>query len=148
MGRLMACFVAAAVAAGSMGLSTAASAVTVFGTLTSPDDIASFSFVVTTPGTVTSTAFASPNFDAIFSLYSMPSGTLIDLNDDGYVPGHSLLDSYIGTYLGAGEYQLDVTSYPNLPKGDLGTGYNGGTSYAGGDFSVEVTGAAVPEPAS
>ncbi|TFU06590.1 PEP-CTERM sorting domain-containing protein [Polymorphobacter arshaanensis] len=149
MGKLKACLLAAAVAASSMGFSTAASAVTVYGTLTSADDIASFSIIVTTPGTVTFTAFAMPTFDSIFSLYAMPSGSLLAVNDDGYVPGHDTYDSFIGITLGAGKYQLDVTSYANFPNGDLGSGYSGGSGYPlGGDFSVEVTGAAVPEPAS
>ena len=139
-----------ALLAASLLVSTAAAnAATFFGQLNSANDISPFVLTVTTPGTVEMRSFALPAFDPIFSLFDLSNGALLAVNDDFFG-----LESFISINLGAGQYQLNVTSYANFPNGGLGTGYTNGSFYPnGGPFSIDVTGAAVsvtgvPEPQS
>ena len=132
--------------AGSMLLATAASALTLSGSLTSANDIGSFTVRVDTAGTTTFRAFATQSFDPILSLFRESDGLLLAVNDDFFG-----LESFISTNLAAGKYIVNMTSYSNFPNGHLGSGYTNNSFYPnGGAYTIEVTNAvlAVPEPAS
>lgn len=144
--RILKTFLAATVIVGSMALASAASALTLVGSLTSANDIGSFTVRVDTAGTTTFRAFATQSFDPILSLFRASDGVRLAVNDDFFD-----LESFISQNLAVGTYVINMTSYSNFPTGNLGDPYTNGSYYPnGGAYTIEATNAVagVPEPAS
>lgn len=137
---------ATAAIAGSMMLSTAASALTLVGSLSSANDVDKFTVTVNNPGTTTFRAFATQSFDPILSLFRVSDGLRLAVNDDFFG-----LESFISAELDAGQYVIAITSFANFPTGNLGDPFSNNSYYPdGGAYTIETTNAVagVPEPAT
>jgi hypothetical protein len=145
----------AAVAAASLALiSTPAAAVDLSfaGTLSNPNEVLLFNFVVGAPSTVTlrtysyaggtnaaGTAIPRGGFDPILALFDS-AGVRINQNDDGgaSVPADAVTgqhyDTYLQSLLGPGSYTVSVMAYSNFSAGlNLSNGFTGGGSFV--DFT-------------
>ena len=119
------------------------------GTFTADDNLRTFNFSVTGPGTVTIETFsyaggtdpvrgavAAGGFDPVFGLFTA-SGTLVGVGDDGAtrldpVTG-AAFDAFVSMTLAAGNYFVALAEYDNYPIGP--TFASGFTRTGAGNFT-------------
>jgi hypothetical protein len=147
------------------------------GTLSDPNDVQLFNFVVGSQSTVTlrtysyaggtmadGTVIARGGFDPILALFDS-SGQVIVQNDDGgsaFVPADPVTgdhyDTYLQQILQAGTYTVSVMAYSNFANGpNLSNGFENDGSFNGrnNNWAFDILGVseatevgAVPEPST